>query len=144
MSASRAPVGTPAGGERYVKYHHIYGGEEESRKSNYTDLVNKYYDLATSFYDSFHFAGRWQEETFHESIKRHQHFIALQLGLKKVLDVGCGIGGPLIEIARFSFAPETFILFQSSLFFSADQHTGVPSCCTSRQYESLSLPADCL
>ncbi|RLN16600.1 cycloartenol-C-24-methyltransferase 1 [Panicum miliaceum] len=72
--------------------------------------VNKYYDLATSFYeygwgDSFHFAGRWHEETFHESIKRHQHFIALQLGLKKgmkVLDVGCGIGGPLIEIARFS------------------------------------------
>ncbi|XP_039782093.1 cycloartenol-C-24-methyltransferase 1-like isoform X1 [Panicum virgatum] len=96
--------------EQYVNYHHIYGGEAESRKSNYTDLVNKYYDLATSFYeygwgDSFHFAGRWHEETFHESIKRHQHFIALQLGLKKgmkVLDVGCGIGGPLIEIARFS------------------------------------------
>ncbi|XP_066333277.1 cycloartenol-C-24-methyltransferase 1-like [Miscanthus floridulus] len=33
--------------------------------------------------------------------------MALQLGLKKgmkVLDVGCGIGGPLIEIARFSSA----------------------------------------
>ncbi|KAL6893866.1 hypothetical protein ACP4OV_007964 [Aristida adscensionis] len=73
-------------------------------------MVNKCYDLATSFYeygwgDSFHFAGSWPGETFRESIKRHQHFIALQLGLKKgmkVLDVGCGIGGPLIEIARFS------------------------------------------
>jgi len=25
--------------EQYVNYHHIYGGEAESRKSNYTDLV---------------------------------------------------------------------------------------------------------
>ncbi|GJN24874.1 hypothetical protein PR202_gb12645 [Eleusine coracana subsp. coracana] len=73
-------------------------------------LVNKYYDLATSFYEygwgeSFHFAHRWKGESLRESIKRHEHFLALQLGLKpgmKVLDVGCGIGGPLREIARFS------------------------------------------
>ncbi|OAY80811.1 Cycloartenol-C-24-methyltransferase 1, partial [Ananas comosus] len=71
--------------------------------------VNKYYDLATSFYEygwgeSFHFAHRWKGESLRESIKRHEHFLALQLGLKrgmKVLDVGCGIGGPLREIARF-------------------------------------------
>ncbi|KAG0547072.1 hypothetical protein BDA96_01G048000 [Sorghum bicolor] len=98
--------------DQYLKYHDLHGGEQESRKSNYTDLVNKYYDLATGFYeygwgDSFHFAGRYPGETFREAIKRHEHFIALQLGLKKgmkVLDVGCGIGGPLIEIARFSSA----------------------------------------
>ncbi|KAE9464302.1 hypothetical protein C3L33_03790, partial [Rhododendron williamsianum] len=73
-------------------------------------IVNKYYDLVTSFYEygwgeSFHFANRWKGESLRESIKRHEHFIALQLGLKpgqKVLDVGCGIGGPLREIARFS------------------------------------------
>ncbi|XP_061996534.1 cycloartenol-C-24-methyltransferase isoform X2 [Rosa rugosa] len=94
----------------YEKYHVCYGGEEEARKSNYTDMVNKYYDLVTSFYEygwgeSFHFAPRWKGESLRESIKRHEHFLALQLGLKpgqKVLDVGCGIGGPLREIARFS------------------------------------------
>ncbi|CAA2958172.1 cycloartenol-C-24-methyltransferase [Olea europaea subsp. europaea] len=96
--------------DKYEKYHVCYGGEEEERKSNYTDMVNKYYDLVTSFYEygwgeSFHFAPRWKGESLKESIKRHEHFLALQLGLKpgqKVLDVGCGIGGPLREIARFS------------------------------------------
>ncbi|TQD91599.1 hypothetical protein C1H46_022782 [Malus baccata] len=96
--------------EKYEKYHVCYGGEEEARKSNYTDMVNKYYDLVTSFYEygwgeSFHFAPRWNGESLRESIKRHEHFLALQLGLKpgqKVLDVGCGIGGPLREISRFS------------------------------------------
>jgi len=96
--------------DEYEKYHGYYGGKEESRKFNYTDMVNKYYDLSTSFYEygwgeSFHFAHRWNGESLRESIKRHEHFLALQLELKpgmKVLDVGCGIGGPLREIARFS------------------------------------------
>ncbi|KAK1370433.1 Methyltransferase [Heracleum sosnowskyi] len=96
--------------DKYEKYHVAFGGEEEGRKANYTDMVNKYYDLVTSFYEygwgeSFHFAPRWKTESLQESIKRHEHFLALQLGLKpgqKVLDVGCGIGGPLREIARFS------------------------------------------
>ncbi|CAL4994677.1 unnamed protein product [Urochloa decumbens] len=101
--------------EEYTKYHDIHGGDEELRKSNYADLVNKYYDLVTNFVEyrwgqSFHFAPRWHGETLRESIKRFEHFIALQLGLKKgmkVLDVGCGIGGPLREIARFSSAEIT-------------------------------------
>ncbi|KAL2329327.1 hypothetical protein Fmac_022754 [Flemingia macrophylla] len=50
-------------------------------------------------------SGKWKGESLQESLKRHEHFLALQLGLKpgqKVLDVGCGIGGPLREISRFS------------------------------------------
>nr|GLL34531.1 cycloartenol-C-24-methyltransferase 1-like [Ipomoea trifida] len=96
--------------DEYEKYHGYYGGKEEDRKKNYSDMVNKYYDLATSFYEygwgeCFHFAPIWKGESLQESLKRHQHFIALQLNLKPgqtVLDVGCGIGGPLREIARFS------------------------------------------
>lgn len=99
----------------YEDYHACYGGDEIARKNNYADMVNKYYDLATSFYEygwgqSFHFAHRLKEESLKESIKRHEHYIALQLGLKrgmKVLDVGCGIGGPLREIAAFSGASIT-------------------------------------
>uniref|UniRef100_A0A2P2LHM7 Cycloartenol-C-24-methyltransferase n=1 Tax=Rhizophora mucronata TaxID=61149 RepID=A0A2P2LHM7_RHIMU len=101
--------------EKYEKYHVYYGGAEEERKANYTDMVNKYYDLVTGFYEfgwgeSFHFAHRYKGESLQESIKRHEHFLALQLGLRpgqKVLDVGCGIGGPLREIARFSLTSVT-------------------------------------
>ncbi|CAI9103026.1 OLC1v1001440C2 [Oldenlandia corymbosa var. corymbosa] len=101
--------------DKYEKYHGYYGGDEEERKANYTDMVNKYYDLVTSFYEygwgeSFHFAPRMKGESLRESIKRHEHFLALQLGLKpgnKVLDVGCGIGGPLREIAQFSLTSVT-------------------------------------
>nr|XP_027106903.1 cycloartenol-C-24-methyltransferase 1-like isoform X2 [Coffea arabica] len=101
--------------DKYEKYHGYYGGDEEERKANYSDMVNKYYDLVTSFYEygwgeSFHFAARLKGESLKESIKRHEHFLALQLGLKpgqKVLDVGCGIGGPLREIAQFSLTSVT-------------------------------------
>ncbi|MCO5570150.1 hypothetical protein L7F22_023867 [Adiantum nelumboides] len=93
----------------YEEYHTYYGGDESVRKSRYSDMVNKYYDLSTSFYEygwgqSFHFAHRLTTESLQESIKRHEHFLALRLKLEpgmKVLDVGCGIGGPLREIAAF-------------------------------------------
>nr|CAB3451257.1 unnamed protein product [Digitaria exilis] len=87
--------------DEYEKYHGYYGGKEEARKSNYTDMVNKYYDLATSFYEygwgeSFHFAHRWNGESLRESIKRHEHFLALQLGLTpgmKELNRLAGVSG---------------------------------------------------
>lgn len=96
--------------DKYVAYHTTHGGNEEARKKDYADMVNKYYDLSTSFYEfgwgeSFHFAHRHKGETLRESIKRHEHFLALRMGLKegdKVLDVGCGVGGPAREIATFT------------------------------------------
>lgn len=101
--------------DTYNKYHTAHGGDVGSRKDQYADMVNKYYDLATSFYEygwgtSFHFAHRLKHETHVESIRRHEHYLALRLGLKpgdKCLDVGCGIGGPLREIALFSGAHVT-------------------------------------
>jgi len=57
---------------------------------------------------SFHFANRYSNETFSESIRRHEYHLASKLGLSsdptklKVLDVGCGIGGPMRNICKFT------------------------------------------
>ncbi len=81
--------------------------QNESRK-----IAELYYDLVTDFYEfgwgrSFHFAPRVPGESFKASLARHEHFLAHSLGLRPgmvVADIGCGVGGPLIEIARFSGA----------------------------------------
>jgi len=84
----------------------------DARKTSYTDVVNGYYDGATELYEygwgtSFHFARYYKGEAFYQAIARHEHYLSAQMGLKpgmKVLDVGCGVGGPAREIARFSGA----------------------------------------
>lgn len=81
-----------------------------SRKKQYDTMVATFYDLVTDFYEygwgqSFHFAPRWVGESFTASIARAEHFLALKLQLNakdKVLDMGCGIGGPMRSIARFA------------------------------------------
>src|SRR5258708_3475128 len=88
------------------------GAEDKSveRKKQYSTLVVSYYNLVTVFYNygwgySYHFAGKYKGEPFHQSRARHEHFLA-SLGQfkpgQKVLDVGCGVGGPAREIARFA------------------------------------------
>ena len=95
-------------------YERVYGSDEagslEQRKTAYEDLTNKYYDLVTDFYEygwgkSFHFAPRASNESFAESLARHEQNLAQRLALRpgmRVADMGCGVGGPLREIARFS------------------------------------------
>jgi len=87
------------------------------RQSEYQTMVNNFYDLVTDFYEwgwgqSFHFAPRLKGEDFMHSIKRAEYHIANRLGLRpgsKTLDAGCGVGGPLRNIAEFSGAHITGI-----------------------------------
>lgn len=108
--------------QEYTEY--FEASDATSRTGKYTEVVNKYYDLATSFYEygwyayrdklrflflgsslkqpfflhhrgeSFHFAHRYAWETLKESLKRHEHFLALKLGLSKsdkVIDAHCPV-----------------------------------------------------
>ncbi|KAJ7027476.1 S-adenosyl-L-methionine-dependent methyltransferase [Mycena alexandri] len=82
----------------------------ENRAHSYEDVVNGYYDGATEFYEygwaqSFHFSRFYKGEAFAAALARHEHYLAAQMGLRpgmRVLDVGCGVGGPAREIARFA------------------------------------------
>lgn len=54
---------------------------------------------------SFHFCRFAYGEPFRQAIARHEHYLAHCIGLKEndlVLDVGCGVGGPAREIAKFA------------------------------------------
>jgi sterol 24-C-methyltransferase len=92
------------------RYQAYYDGDVDRRRREYAAVVNAHYDLVTDFYEfgwgqSFHFAPRARGETFRESILRNQQWLALRLGLSpdsRVLDVGCGVGGPMRTIARFA------------------------------------------
>lgn len=42
---------TPTTTHKTQSYHTAHGGDLAQRKARYTDMVNKYYDLATSFYE---------------------------------------------------------------------------------------------
>jgi len=109
------------GAKRYDKidsYNKLQEADSaEGRDTNYAELVNSYYDLATEFYEwgwgqSFHFADRRKGESFHSSILRHETYLAGRLGLKhnaNILDCGCGVGGPARNIAAFTGANVTGI-----------------------------------
>jgi sterol 24-C-methyltransferase len=117
--------------DQYVKFHNEKETEGGSRTEGYAEMINQYYDLVTDFYEwgwgqSFHFANRYKGENFYSSIARSEHWLALQMGLKpgmKVLDVGCGIGGPAREIARFSGCNVTGINNNEYQITRANKHT---------------------
>jgi len=86
--------------------------DRESRKAEYATLTRHYYNLVTDLYEygwgqSFHFCRFAYGENFYQAIARHEHYLSAKIGIKdgdKVLDVGCGVGGPAREIAKFSGA----------------------------------------
>lgn len=75
-------------------------------------LTEKYYDLVTDFFEfgwgkSFHFAPQRKKEKTQNAMLRYELKMVKALKLKpgmKVLDVGCGIGGPMKNIAEKSGA----------------------------------------
>lgn len=115
-SVNQRVAGVKEQAEMYTHLHRTGDSSaEDERKGMYQQMVDAYYSLSTDFYEfgwgeSFHFAHRYPHETREESIVRHEYALAAKAGLKpgmKVIDVGCGVGGPARNIARFSGADIT-------------------------------------
>ncbi|KAH8585893.1 CgERG6-2 protein [Bisporella sp. PMI_857] len=81
-----------------------------ARREDYASLTRQYYNLTTDIYEyawgeSLHFCRFARGESFSQAIARHEHYLGASIGIKgdmKVLDVGCGVGGPAREIVKFT------------------------------------------
>jgi hypothetical protein len=81
----------------------LFGAESAAplaqKLKNFREITTLYYDVSTPFYlqmwgDALHFAPRHGDESWLESMRRHEHYLALRLGLRPgdaVLDVGSGM-----------------------------------------------------
>lgn len=123
----------------------------EVRKERYASMINHFYNLVTDFYEwgwcqSFHFAPRYQNETFLESIKRAEYFLCSRLGMvpgMKVLDVGCGVGGPMRNMAIFSgsnIEGITINQYQVNIGNKYNQKLGLDHLCKLVQGDFQNLP----
>ena len=136
----------------------------EKRQDQYKTLVTNYYSLSTDFFEygwgqSFHFANRFCGETLFESLQRHESYLALKMKVKsgdKILDLGCGVGGPLRRIAYLTGAHITGITIsqyqiqrakqigeyiQIIVVYSFEIHySGVPANCQFIQGDFMELP----
>ncbi|OAA74327.1 Sterol methyltransferase [Akanthomyces lecanii RCEF 1005] len=82
--------------------------QRAERTADYYNLVTDIYEYAWG--QSFHFCRFAYGETFRQAIARHEHYLAHSINIQKgmrVLDVGCGVGGPALEIAKFTGANVT-------------------------------------
>ena len=75
---------------------------------DHVETVREYYDLCNEFMvfgwsESLHFAPLSPHESLEDSQARHQRLMIAKLELEEgmtVIDVGCGIGGPMRRVAR--------------------------------------------
>lgn len=131
---------------------HISSEESiKAREEEYRTMVANFYDLVTDFYEygwgqSFHFGPRYKNETFMESIKRAEYHLANYMGLRPgmlCLDVGCGVGGPMRNIAMFSGAKIegiTINQYQVTIGNKYAKSMGLEKLCHSNQGDFQSLP----
>ena len=75
---------------------------------DHTETVKDYYDLCSEFMvygwgESLHFAPLTPQESLEDSKVRHQRLMIAKLNLQPgmtVVDVGCGVGGPMRRVVR--------------------------------------------
>lgn len=83
-------------------------GEIKDEDYDHSEIVNDYYDLCHEIMeygwgDSLHFAPIATNESLEDAVVRHQRLMIEKLELREsmqVIDVGCGVGGPMRRVAQ--------------------------------------------
>jgi cyclopropane fatty-acyl-phospholipid synthase-like methyltransferase len=83
-----------------------------ARRTHYREMVTEYFERVTDTYrmkwgESFHFAVFAGSEPLQEAILATERRLADEGGFRpgmKILDVGCGVGGPALNLAEYTGA----------------------------------------
>jgi sterol 24-C-methyltransferase len=86
-----------------------------ARRTHYREMVTEYFERVTDTYrekwsESFHFAVFNGSEPLEEAIRNTERRLADEAQFRpgmKLLDVGCGVGGPALNLAEYSGAHVT-------------------------------------
>lgn len=122
-------------GNQPVKLNFFKGLQEKApnvRNDGCVEWSMVYYDMVTDWYESFWGqsfqlgnAQGFQGEPFAERGRRHDYWFANRAGIKKGqnwIDMGCGVGGPLRNIIRFTEANVTGVNFNGYQLKRAELH----------------------
>jgi len=126
---------------------------EAARKHRYGNVVKGYYDLVTDFYErgwgrSFHFAPLRAGQSRQESLRAYEEHLAKVAGFgpgMHVLDLGCGVGGPLRTVAQATGARVTGINSNAGQVARAQRYNreaGLADRCQVREGDFMNLPFD--
>jgi sterol 24-C-methyltransferase len=130
--------------DHYTKYYDSKTSDVSHREESALDVAHTYYDLVTDFYEygygtSFHFSPVYNGKSMAENLELSEREIAKLIDAKpghKLLDVGCGVGGPARNIVKYSGAHVTGITCSEYQVQRGNFHTqkaGLEHLCTFNQ-----------
>ena len=130
-----------------------YLNSQKRGKEEYDTMVKTFFALVTDFYEygwgqSFHFAPAMNGASFGESIAAHEYFLGKAMDLRpgmKVLDIGCGVGGPQRSIAKkfgASIVGLNISAYQVEKGVAYNRKAGLDHLCTVLQGDFMNIPAE--
>ena len=152
-AAFHNPISQAVRPEETAETLSAYQDSQERGKEEYASMVESFYALITDFYEfgwgpSFHFAAAEDGESFEQSIASHQRYLGAALGLRpgmRVLDLGCGVGGPQRALAKefgSSIVGLNISEYQLAKCSRYNERAGLDHLCSVLHGDFMAIPAD--
>eukprot|EP00897_Mesotaenium_endlicherianum_P005062 jgi/Mesen1/4584/ME000232S03838 len=137
--------------KQYDEYFQQNEGSGVAVKKEAPQFVDTFYNLVTDIYEwgwgqSFHFSPAIPGKSDKEATRMHEEYVCKVLDMKpgmKVLDAGCGVGGPMRAIAAKSRSKVVGITINDYQVQRATHHNkkaGLQALCQVDQGNFLQMP----